>query len=148
MVGYIVVIKVITIIACAILFRWGGASFKQARVSIMPFILGLVCAYFAHCWWIFFTTFAGGQFLRLGYGESSFLYRLFGSWLARGVYCLIIAFACVVGLVIGQKVPILLAIPYLVTNFAIGSLLCKLEMPVWVIDPCLGIGISSIVFYI
>jgi len=139
------IIKIATIAICAGLWLWGGLSFKQARVSILPFILGVVCAWLSQTWWIFFAVFAGLQTARLGYGEDSPLYRFLGAWLARGVYCLIVAGSCAVGVVIAQKVLILMLIPYLVLNFAAGALLCKKEAPIWIIDPIIGACIASIV---
>ena len=141
-------LKLATIILCMGLFWIGGHSFKMARRAIMPVILAGVCAYLTWTWWVFLAMGLGLQFMGLGYGEDSPLYKILGSWLARGVWCALVATGAIAGLVIGSKVPILLALPYLATNFAIGAVLCKKEAPDWLIDSAIGAGIGSIVLFI
>jgi len=140
-------IKIGVIIVCALLFRLGGATFKMARRAIMPFILALTCAILTKCWWEFLAVGVGLQTMMLGYGEDSPLYKAFGSWGARGAWGLLVALGASIGLVLGHFIGLPIAL-YLAYNFAIGALLCKWEAPDWVIEPCMGIGIASVVLFL
>ena len=143
----ILLIKILIILACAALFRWGGASFKLARRLFMPLLLAASLAVFTRTWWIFLASGAGLQLMGLGYGEDSPLYKAFGPWVARGVWGVIVALGASVGLLVAKKLGFL-EIPYLAANFAIGAILDKNKAPDWLIEPCIGAGIAALVLCI
>ena len=142
------IIKIIALLSSMGLMLWGGVSFKMARRAILPVVLGLICAYLTKCWWVFLAVGAGLQLTGMGYGEDSPLYKVFGSFIARGVWMVIVGLGTSIGLVIGGFMSPFLLIPYLLTNFLIGFILCKNKAPEWLISPMMGLGISSVVLYI
>lgn len=140
--------KLATILACAILFWWGGYSFKMARRAIMAVLLGAMCAYITWTWWVFFAVGAGCQFMGLGYGEDSPLYKFLGPWIARGVWATLVAAGIAVGLVLGGFLPLWLAGVYVAYNGLVAALLVKKNGHIMVVDPCIGVCLGSIVLYL
>ena len=142
------IFKIAVILICALLFRLGGWKFKMARRAILPVILAGSCAYFLHNWLVFLTVGTGLQVIGLGYGEDSPLYKIYGSWLARGVWGYLVALAVVLGIILLKEKVFLWGSPYIALNFTIGCILSKNNAPDYIIEPAIGAGISSIVLFI
>lgn len=152
-------LKLLVMILCAGLFWWGGDSWKPARRFIMPVVLALCCAYYAHSFWALAMLSCIGAFC-LGYGEKSPLKHVFGNGWGRGVWGLISA-SCLsaplfltqhLGIQVGHlalaSAPwtyILLAL-YSSLNFILENALKDINQKLG--DPLIGLGFASIVFLV
>ena len=149
---------ILIVALCGLLYWIGGRSWgnKMFRRIGVPVLLALYLAIKCKCWWIFLACGAGyGLTIPIGYGEpdesdpGSWLGRIFKvGWLIRGVYGSIVASVGAVGLVLGHFQGIVAYLAYIALNFAIGAILCYFKAPDWLIEPAVGAGIGSIVFFI
>ena len=146
-------------IFCAIAFWVGGRDWghKTFRRIAIPIILALYLACALKTWWLFLACGVGyGLTLPIGYGEPtpddtklSWLGKVFRvGWLIRGLYGLIVACFGALGLVLGGFIPLTGYFAYLVLQFAVGAILCHFRAPDYIIEPCVGLGIGSVVFFI
>ena len=141
-----ILLKLITTVACGALFYWGGYDFNIARRYIMPIILAAVCAFIVHTLWIYFAMMPMIAALCLGYGENSPLERIFGMKWCRGVWGLIVALAASLGLVLGGFMHIYWFILYLFLGFALEDSLQ--DLPQYIGDPIIGCVFGALVFLI
>ena len=150
-------IKILVIIACAVLFWLGGRSWgnKMFRRIGIPILIALYIGIFCK-WWLFFPCGAWlGLTIPIGYGEPtpdddkpSFLGLIFRKgWLIRGVWGLIVALVSVWLFAFGY-IHLGLMVAYLALNFCIGASLCALKAPDFIIEPLVGASLASLVLLI
>ena len=143
----------------ALLFWIGGRSWgnKMFRRIGVPVVLAGYLAIKLKCWWLFLACGAGyGLTIPIGYGEPtpddpvpSFLGRIFKvGWLIRGVYGVLVAGFGALGLILGAFLWVAWYAVYIALNFVTGAILCKLKVPANAIEPLIGAGIGSIVFFV
>jgi hypothetical protein len=148
-------IKILILLSSGILFRLGGAGHKWARRVIIPILLAGYLAIKLDCCLLFLYCGLGYSFVGLGYGSvdesdpGSWLGRIFRkAWITRGAYGGIVAGLGALGLVLGGFLPLFTYIGYVILNFGIGAYLAKIKARDIIIEPMVGIGISSIILFI
>lgn len=153
------VIKLLIVGICGLLFWLGGRSWghKAFRRIGIPLLLGITFAIGLKTWWLFLVCGIGYALtICIGYGEPtpddpkpSWLGKIFKKgWLIRGVYGILVASVGALGLVVGHFLPLTGYFAYIGLNFAVGAVLCHFKVPDYIIEPGVGLGIGSIVFFI
>jgi hypothetical protein len=150
----------IVIIVCAVLWRLGGEIKGRIRDVGVPIILGIYTPLFLP--FDIFTkipliilTIGSFNVIRLGYGNyeegdpeqstlATFIHDKNGWWI-RAVW----------GLIVGIIGPIFIMLYchrffplYFFINVLINYMVSRLRLNVWIAEPLVGIGVSSIVLYV
>ena len=132
--------------------NWSNKMFRRIGV---PLILALYIA--IKCDWRLFILYGSalGLTIPVGYGEPSsddpdpsWLGLIFQKgWKIRGIYGLIVALSSTWLFALGC-INLGAYLAYLGLNFAVGGILCALKAPDFIIEPLIGAGIASIVFFL
>jgi len=155
----LIIILTIAFIACWIA---GGQIKGRIRDIPCPLILALgitlsISATPLHRIFIGIALAACWQIIRLGYGnynpisdpEPSFLAKITHDrhgWWIRAIYGFLAASIGPIALVVGKHLPIWVWGLYVVGNAAIGYLVSRLRLPVFLTDVCVSTGLVSILF--
>ncbi len=145
---------ILIMLACSILWRLGGWRWKWCRRIIVPVSLALYLSITLKTWWLFFAVgMPLGLTIPIGYGEPtpddpkpSFLGQIFRKgWLIRGIYGAIVAGSGSLGLLVTKYIGFSGYFIYIVLNFTIGAVLCRIKAPDWLVEPLIGAGVALLV---
>lgn len=139
-------IKIIIMSICASLFWLGGAYWHNARRFIMPFLLTVSALFFCHWEWWNISMISSIGILCLGYGDNSWLRKVFGNGWGRGIWGLLVAICLSFPLLLTHNLSIWFLVPYLALNFTLENALKNI--PQFIGDPIIGLGFSCIILLI
>lgn len=139
------ILKIVELLVCAGLFAWGGYSWHNARRFIMPLTLALSLAWIAQSWWGLLSITSSAAFC-LGYGDKSWLRRVFGDGWGRGVWGLISALCIASALALTGHVVWYYFLLYLALNFTLENALKNWQQIIG--DLIIGLGFGVLVFMV
>ena len=148
-----IILKIIFVIACAILFRLGGWD-KAKWSGYGDILIPLLIALYFWNFWLFLTYLT----IKLGYGsispdddKPSFLAKLLNDhkgWKTRGIWGLLVATIGSLPLLLWARLSVLHYIYYIILNSLINAGLSKLNAKDIIHEPAAGVCIGSIVFLV
>ena len=137
-------IKLAVVIACGLLFAWGGNSWTPARRYGMPLLLSCSLALLIKTLtplWMLIAV----PLLCFGYGDNAPLRHAFGSCWGRGIWGLLVGLALSTPLLIYVYIGYQLYALYLVISFFSEPLLKNLNQMIG--DFAIGMGFGTIILF-
>ncbi len=141
-----IVIKLLTIVICAVLNFIGGWKWHNARRYFMPVILGASISLVSHMWWLGLTVLPVMGILSIGYGEKSILWKYLTDAGARGMWMFLSALAIGLGCVIAGHLAWFIYVPYCILAGVLGATLRNMNEIIG--DLLFGAFLASIILFV